>query len=146
MTHAPHILALSDGWTIGIFVVNSLLTVLLAFATLWVGVVARRAERRAERFEQTAEQLVAEKFRSAKAEVTGLIARLQDANRRIEERLQSGDRFLTKLAEQDHAVELKFVQAVEQLHRTIVDTFAKKTEVDALARKVEAMAIGKVRT
>lgn len=84
--------------------------------------------------------------------VDGLEEKLTDQNQRyiddkfnelkrgqdlIADRLNKGDREFREQHDRDHELEMKFVQRIEALHRTIIEHFATKQEVKDLRQKYD---------
>lgn len=117
----PNILALSDGWTIALAVINLTFSLTVGLGMFWLkSKFAEISNLRAE-LKTSTEQLINERFSTTNASI--------DA---IHKRLEQGDAEFRSNLDRDHKLELKTLQTVEAIRRDM----ATRAELERINTKL----------
>ena len=138
ITNLPMTLALSDGWTIGMFVVSLAYNGLLTIGLLYV----KQSTSKVDTLEAEVKTYATELINSKIGHIEGLIEK-------IDGRLTKGDGKFDLNLERDYQLENKFIVAINELRRELAERFATRTEMDKLKedhRKLEIRLAQQTRT
>lgn len=133
-------LALSDGMQIAFFIISSLITV----AALALGILAKniasRYERLRDQLEKKNESEIDQRFQLLEARVMAKVDKLIGEIESAQRRLGAGDRLFRQIQDQDHQDKLKTLQAIEALHREVIQNMATKSELGRVEKKHDRLA------
>ncbi|MEM7626561.1 MAG: hypothetical protein AAF333_13275 [Planctomycetota bacterium] len=132
----PLILALSDGWQIAMFTLNMVSTIVLAIVLMWVKNRTSKIDELEAEVKDHANGLINTKFGELDRKVTDIL-----------QRLDRGDREFRTQHDRDHALELRFVNAVNELRQDMTQKLACREDLLKLTDRVQRneLAIAQLR-
>lgn len=133
------LLAITDGWVIGMWVVNLLATIILAVIMTGVAARTRKIEQLEDSLATKAEQLVDAKVAVRFGELATSIATLTVEVRKINERLEHGEQNFDHLGDRATQTQISIANERTEFYRHLADRFATKSDVGALERKLDSL-------
>lgn len=137
------LLAMSDSWTIALFVINLIVGALVAWLTFRERQREQRITRLETNLEQRAEELIESKLAGVVNQLQGVINVVNERVSNIRERLAAGDTNFADLDKRDRELQMRFDMRFEQLKDYIQEHFATKDDlrenVKGLHRRIDTV-------
>jgi hypothetical protein len=140
----PLILAISDSWTVTMFMGNLVVGTLVTVVGILITILLFREKQRDEQIrllkhnlESRTDQLIESKLAGVAVELEGVIKLFNERIKNIRERLTAGDGDFDDLNKRDHELEARFNIRFDQLKDWLHANFATKADTQALHHRID---------
>jgi chromosome segregation ATPase len=134
------ILALSDGWTIGLCVAQMIFNVVMGVGLAYVHSKSSEIRTLREKLESAADRRIDSRFASLGREMDQLVEPLRATIGALEKRLADGDDAFTRLGEKAHELELKLGTQIDRLKDWTREQAGSRSAQETIFEKLDGIA------